>query len=112
MIDVVVPASFSDGVQQIQDQSGGTSSLSLGATSALVRGMDIVDGSMPMKIIGQAVGSNQQSWGRLLRLQGTTASQFFDIGIDTNGNLFLNGPNSTATTHLLTISPSGVITIP
>jgi len=39
-------------------------------------------------------------------------NNFFDIGIDQNGNLFLNGPSSTATNHILSVSPTGAITIP
>lgn len=110
-IDVTVPASFSQGTQNVQDQNGASSALSLATNAAAIKGQDVVGSAMPLVIQGLPVGTGQQTWGRLLRLVGTGSNQFFDLGIDGNGNLFLNGPGSTATNHLVTISPTGVITI-
>lgn len=109
-IDVTVPASFSQGTQNVQDQNGASSALSLATNAAVIKGQDVVGSAMPLVIQGLPVGTGQQTWGRLLRLVGP-GNQFFDLGIDSNGNLFLNGPGSTATNHLLTISTTGVITI-
>jgi len=112
-IDVTVPNSFSSGPQTLQDQNNVQTSLTLGNNQAIVIGQDIVGGALPLQIRGQAVGSGQQTWGRLIRLVGIGGpNNFFDIGIDQNGNLFLNGPSSTATNHILSVSPTGAITIP
>jgi hypothetical protein len=91
-------------------QGGANSALSLSTETVLIQGKDVPGSSLPLQVIQSVSGSG--TWGRVLRLQGPNASQFFDFGIDANGNLFLNGPQSTATTHLLTISPTGVITVP
>jgi hypothetical protein len=64
---------------------------------------------MPMTLTGSKP-STGQTWGRLLRLTGMNGT-FFDLGIDASGNFFINTPSSTATSHALTISPSGVVTI-
>lgn len=108
-IDVVVANSFSTGLQTLQDQDGAPSALAASTNTARVTGQDIVGGAMPFTLVGQPVGAGQQTWGRLVRLVGTNG-QFFDLGIDSSGNLFLNGPNSSATGHILSISQSGVIT--
>lgn len=110
-IDVTVPASFSQGTQNVQDQNHASSALSLATNMAHIKGQDVVGGALPLIIEGLPVGGGAQTWGRLLRLTGPGPGQFFDLGIDSHGNLFLNGPGSTATNHLLTISPTGVITI-
>jgi hypothetical protein len=91
------------------DQDNNASALSIATTGAAVTGQDVVNAAFPMQIIGQQPSSGQ-TWGRLLRLTGMNGT-FFDFGIDANGNLFINTPSSTATSHALTISPTGVVTI-
>jgi hypothetical protein len=90
-------------------QGGADSALYLSTDTVYIQGKDVPNVSLPLQVVQSVSGSG--TWGRVLRLQGPERSQFFDFGIDTNGNLFLNGPQSTQTTHLLTISPSGVITV-
>jgi hypothetical protein len=110
-IDLVVPNPIASGMQPVQDQNNSNSALNISIDGILVVGKDVAGGSLPVIVQGSAVGSGQQTWYRLVRLIGV-GNQFFDIGIDQGGNLFLNGPNSTATNHILTISQSGTITIP
>ena len=112
-LDLVVANSISSGSQTVQDQNGASSALSLATNQVTVKGQDIVGGALPLILQGSPVGTGQQTWGRIIRLVGFAGSAtFFDIGIDQNGNLFLNGPNSTQTNHIITISPNGTITIP
>lgn len=113
-IDLVVPNPIASGMQPVQDQNNNTSALSISLAGVLVKGQDVVGGSLPLIVQGTPVGSGQQTWYRLVRFQGAGGSggQFFDLGIDQSGNLFLNGPSSTATNHIISISPSGAITIP
>jgi len=59
----------------------------------IIVSQDVVGGSLPLQITGetanQKMGSN--TWGRLIRVKNTgTPNQFWDIGIDQNGNLFFN----------------------
>lgn len=61
--------------------------------STTIVSQDVVGSSLPLIVIGetasQKMGTN--TWGRLIRLQNNgTPNQFWDIGIDQNGNLFFN----------------------
>lgn len=77
--------------------------------STVITGKDIVDASLPL-IVEQTAKSPENTFGRLVRLSGTGG--FFDIGIDEQGNFFINTPEDTKTSHALTISSKGVVTIP
>ena len=91
-------------------QAGSTNTpMSLSTAQVLIQGQDNPGTSLPLQVIQSATSAG--AWGRVLRLQGAGSGHFFDFGIDTNGNLFLNGPGSTQTKHLLMISPTGVITV-
>ncbi|WP_169154281.1 hypothetical protein [Brasilonema bromeliae] len=70
---------------------------------------DIVNASLPL-FIYQTAKSSDNTWGRVVRLSGF--GNFFDIGIDEQGNFFINSPEDTKTSHALKISPTGVVTIP
>jgi len=62
---------------------------------------------MPLVIQAQAV-NGQSTLNRILRLMSPTGA-FFDIGIDTSGNLFVN---SNQTNGILKLSPAGQLTVP
>jgi hypothetical protein len=108
-IDLTVASPINGTPQAILDQNNNTSCLSIGTIGAVIKGQDVVGGSLPMQVVGQKPTTGQ-TWGRLLRLTGINGT-FFDIGVDDSGNLFVNTPSSTQTAHALTISPSGVVTI-
>lgn len=80
-----------------------------------VVGKDIVGVELPMFITSENTSeefSNGRTWGRLLRLRrGSNNQMFFDIGLDEAGNLYINTKNNSASTHVLTISPAGHVTI-
>lgn len=82
--------------------------------STIIQGKDIVGSSLPLIVEQKAQFSTENTWGRVIRLVGSTGPQapFFDLGIDEQGNFFINTPQDTKTSHSLTISPSGVVTIP
>ena len=83
-----------------------------------IRGKDIVNGNFPLVVINTAT-SSENTWGRVIRVTGDNApiipfyniKSFFDIGIDDQGNFFINSPVDTKTSHSLMISPDGVVTI-
>ena len=84
-----------------------------------ITGKDIGSVSFPL-IVTNAAGSLPNSWGRVIRVTGNNAPiiqpynipSFFDIGVDDQGNFFINSPaDTTKTSHALTISPTGVVTI-
>lgn len=89
------------------------------ADTTYITGKDIVNGSLPL-IVTNAAGPLPNSWGRVVRVTGNNAPiippynlpSFFDIGVDDQGNFFINSPaNKTKTSHALTISPTGIVTI-
>lgn len=80
-----------------------------------VTGKDIVGGSLPLRV--QSLTTPQEfdegsTWGRVVRLEQKTNLTFFDLGIDEDGNFFINTPQSSASSHALTIAPDGTVTIP
>ncbi|ACK71319.1 hypothetical protein PCC7424_2915 [Gloeothece citriformis PCC 7424] len=80
-----------------------------------VSGKDVVGGSLPLRV--QSITTPQEfaqakTWGRVVRLEQTTSKTFFDLGIDKNGNFFINAPQSSASVHALIIAPDGTVTIP
>ena len=101
----------------VTDEAGNKSALSLQKQDQVaVVGKDIPGAAMPLLIVGDQQDSDYtggKTWGRLLRLAigATSWNSFYDIGIDKAGNLFINSKNSSATQHVLTISPSGDVTI-
>lgn len=101
----------------VTDDAGNKSALSLQKQDqASIVGKDTPGVSMPLMIVGdQQPGdyASGKTWGRVLRLAiGTTNwDTFYDIGIDKAGNLFINSKNSTATQHVLTITPAGDVVI-
>ena len=81
-------------------------------TNIEVTGKDIVGSTLPNTIISENTAeefSSGKTWGRLLRLR--RGGDFFDIGIDKDGNLFINTKQDSATKHVLTITPSGDVRI-
>jgi hypothetical protein len=79
-----------------------------------IDGKDIVGASLPLAVTNYAT-SSEDTWGRVIRVTGKNAASvppyninsFFDIGIDDDGNFFINSPTDTKTSHSLTISPDG-----
>ena len=108
-IDLTIANPISGTLQAVQDQNNNASGLSIATNSVQITGQDVVGGALPLVVTGTQV-TGGDSWGRLIRLASPTGA-FFDIGIDQNGNLFFNTSNSTQTSHALTISPTGVVTI-
>jgi hypothetical protein len=108
-IDLTIANPISGTLQAVQDQNNNASALSIASNMVQINGQDVVGGALPLIVQGVAVNDGD-TWGRLIRLASPSGA-FFDIGIDQNGNLFFNTPNSTQTAHALTISPTGVVTI-
>jgi hypothetical protein len=83
-----------------------------------ITGKDIGNTSYPLMVINTAT-SSENTWGRVIRVTGNNAAivppynihSFFDIGVDDQGNFFINSPTDTKTSHSLMISPNGVVTI-
>ncbi|MCC5660890.1 hypothetical protein LC608_28745 [Nostoc sp. XA010] len=79
-----------------------------GPNSVTIQGKDIVGSTLPL-IVEQKAQFPENTWGRVIRLVDSKG-QFFDLGIDEQGNFFINTPKDTKTSHSLTISPSGLVT--
>jgi len=83
-----------------------------------ITGKDIVNTTYPLVVTNTAT-SSEDTWGRVIRVTGNNApivppyniKSFFDIGVDDEGNFFINSPVDTKTSHSLMISPNGVVTI-
>jgi hypothetical protein len=83
-----------------------------------ITGKDIVSNSLPL-IVTNTATSSENTWGRVIRITGSNAARipptnrnsYFDIGVDNEGNFFINSPSDTKTSHSLMISPSGVVKI-
>lgn len=101
----------------VTDDAGNKSALLLQKQDqASIVGKDIPGASMPLMIVGDHQAADYtggKTWGRVLRLAIGTANwdTFYDLGIDKAGNLFINSKNSTATQHVLTITPAGDVII-
>ena len=99
----------------VVDDAGNKSPLFLGTDQLVISAKDVPGKSIPLNIIGDqkdADFTSGKTWGRLVRLAiGAPWSNFYDIGIDKAGNLFINSKNSTATQHVLTITPAGDVII-
>lgn len=85
----------------------------------LIAGKDIASVGLPLSVINTATAS-ENTWGRVIRISGNNAAlvqptnrpSYFDLGVDNQGNFFINSPIDTKTSHSLMISPKGVVTIP
>ena len=114
-LDLVVQNPITTGTQTVEDQNGHPSALGLATEEVSITGRDVVGGSLPVRGQGKTTAQafdNGTTWGRILRLEDLgTSNAFYDIGIDKQGNLFINTRVSTQTDHVLTISPSGEITL-
>jgi len=101
----------------VMDDTGNKSALLLQKQDQVsIVGKDVPGGSMPLMIIGDEQYSDYtggKTWGRLVRfaIGATSWTAFYDIGIDKAGNLFINSKNSSATQHVLTITPAGDVVI-
>lgn len=78
----------------------------------LVRAKDVVGGSLPVIVSSQNHAgefAEGTTFGRLIRLRrGDSNTVFFDIGIDRDGNLFVNSNLvDDANQHLLVLTPDG-----
>jgi hypothetical protein len=79
-----------------------------------INGKDIVGVSLPLAVTNNAT-SSENTWGRVIRVTGKNSvsvppyniNSFFDIGVDDQGNFFINSPTDTKTSHSLTISHDG-----
>ena len=101
----------------VTDDSGNKSALWLQKQDQVtILGKDAPGVSLPLQVVGDQQDSDYTSgktWGRLVRLGIGAAgwNNFYDIGLDKAGNLFINSKGSTATQHVLTITPSGDVII-
>jgi len=85
-----------------------------------ISGKDIPHVSFPLFVTNNAT-SSENTWGRVVRISSGNNSPivppyrdsryFFDIGIDDQGNFFINSPVDTKTSHSVMISPDGVVTV-
>jgi hypothetical protein len=83
-------------------------------TDLEVVGKDVVGGELPSIITSLNTADDfgsGKTWGRLLRVRRDGNNNFFDIGLDASGNLFINTKSDSATKHVLTITPSGDVRI-
>src|SRR5215212_8291971 len=99
-LDLVVTNPISATLQNVSDQSGNPSGLALATGGTALTGQDVVNGSLPVTITGLKVSSPQSTWNRILRL-ADEEQHFYDFGIDSNGNFFINSTSSSATNHVL-----------
>jgi hypothetical protein len=101
----------------VTDETGNKSALWLQKQDQVtILGKDVLGVSLPLQVVGDEQDSDYTSgktWGRLVRLGIGAAgwNNFYDIGLDKAGNLFINSKSSTATQHVLTITPSGDVVI-
>ena len=125
-LDLVVPNQLGTnlgGVQQVSDQNNNPSALYLSSNSVKVKGQDICGFALPVFLeqntsgmtYTPALGPNN-TLGRFIRFANNTStgSWFYDVGIDQNGNLFINGNNSAngpTNAPILKISQQGEVTI-
>jgi hypothetical protein len=84
-------------------------------TDLTVNGKDIVNGEFFFIVDSQNTDpefANGTTWGRVMRLQrGNVPGLFFDIGLDRQGNLYINTNSNNVSTHVLSISSTGNVTI-
>jgi hypothetical protein len=99
----------------VMDDAGSKSPLFLHKEQVTISAKDVPGKSIPLNIIGDqkdADFTSGKTWGRLVRLAiGAPWTNFYDIGIDKAGNLFINSKGSSATQHVLTITPAGDVII-
>jgi hypothetical protein len=84
----------------------------------IITGKDITGVTHPL-IVRNTATSSENTVGRVIRITGDNAAivppynihSFFDLGVDDQGNFFINSPVDTKTSHSLMISPDGVVTI-
>jgi hypothetical protein len=85
----------------------------------IITGKDIGNVSYPL-IVRNTARSSENTWGRVIRVTGDNAAivqpynipSFFDMGVDDQGNFFINSPaDRTKTSHSLMITPDGVVKI-
>lgn len=114
-IDLVVQTPITSAGSVVEDQGGNPSALILATEQVSVKGKDVVGSSLPVYATGKTTAQefdNGKTWGRIVRLQDSgTSNSFYDIGIDKGGNLFINSSASSQSNHVLTIAPSGEITL-
>ena len=124
-LNLTVNTSLSSEIQSVTDENGNQSGLYLGqapsqsilsgticAGATTVSGLDVVGSYMPMVLAGNTTGftfldQGGDTMGRLLRLIDLRTNTFYDIGIDQNNFLFVNGNDNL----LLTLDLSGNLTI-
>jgi hypothetical protein len=104
-----VPNAFAAGlaVEAVGDGTGNTSPLRLSKDSVVVQSVDTVGKSFPFTVHASPA---EKTFGRLLRLAAANSSHFYDLGIDAQGDFFINGPAS-VDIPILTITPDGVMKI-
>jgi len=112
-IELAVQAPISGTLQTVQDENGNNTALALANKGATVRGQDVPGLPLPLVVFGTPAGSGSPSnpgWGRVVRIStGTDGwNPFFDVGIDSNGSFFINGPGSSPSAHVLAIAKGGL----
>ncbi len=115
--DLTVASAISTNLQPVQTQASAENSSALFLASEMiqVRGQDVVGGALPLWVQGStSLGSYQAgtTFGRLIRVADVgTSGQFYDIGIDQWGNLFINSERSSESQHVLTLSNDGTLQV-
>jgi hypothetical protein len=108
-IDLTVREAISATPQPVCDQAGNQSGVQLASNETRIVGTDSVGGSLPLVVVGEE--TQGETYNRLLRLQGASGD-FFDIGIDAAGTLFVNNSRDGAdAAPVLSITQDGVVRI-
>jgi len=114
--NLIVNSQISNTLQQVKDQNNTNTSLYLSSKAVYIDGTDFIDSIIPFTVridtSHSTYGPNDgNTLGRLIRLENKTSTKdcAFDIGIDKDGNLFING--NASLNNLLKITPSGQVKI-
>ena len=112
MSDLTVSGPIKKTLKPVGDHDGKRSALWIATEQAQVRGKDVVGGSMPLMVFADPTREDfdeGRTWGRLIRLSNSgMCGDFYDIGIDKEGNLFIN---SSKMNGVLTIKPYGQLSL-
>lgn len=109
-IDLTIANPISEILQPVQDQDSNASALAISTNSVMIKGQDVAGSALPLVVEGVSAPQGATTYGRLIRLSGN--GTFFDIGIDTDGRLFLTTQGAEhPSQHVLTVSKDGVITL-
>lgn len=90
----------------------GFAGLTMTPTNTILTGRDEAGADFPLIVTADVTGQvfGVDTYGRMLRLEQTPTSHFYDMGIDATGNLFIGNHN--ALTPALQVNAAGGVTLP